>query len=213
MRPSRSSVLVAVGVVAGLLVGGGTVAVAAGAGSSVKVCTTSKGLVRGAAANGTCPKKTVKRTVVVQGPAGAAGPAGPAGVPGPSGAPGAPGATGAAGPGTTDIDYVSNNTSGVTVLQLGDISLTAHCTGGQVNLLGFSNSSAIRLSGTHAVGTGTPVSDRASSAAFMPGLQHSDSVWVDWLITNQTTHESVSLQLFGTHETGNTCRFTGQLTK
>ncbi|MET0930547.1 MAG: hypothetical protein ABWX74_13590 [Aeromicrobium sp.] len=207
----RPSLLIACGVALGLVVGGTTVAIAASSGPTVKVCTTSKGVVRSASSNGTCPRRTTKRAINVTGPAGPVGPQGSQGLQGEQGTQGVPGSQGIQGPGTTDINYVSTNTSGLTVVQLGDITVTGHCTGGQVNLFGFSNSSAIRLAGTHGLGTSAPVSDRLAGASFTPAIQHSDSAWVDWVITNQTTGQSVSLQLFGVHETGNTCRFTGQL--
>lgn len=219
MRNFRPSLLIVAGLVLGLLIGGTTVAIAATSGSTVKVCTTSKGVVRSASTSGACPKKTTKKTINVTGPAGAQGAVGPQGVAGAKGAqgvqgtPGAPGIQGIQGPPSTDINFTSYDTNGATILQLGDINLTAHCTGGQVNLYGYSASSAIRVSGTHANGTGAPVSDRFVSSGFTPAIQQADSAWVNWLITNQTTGESVTLQLLGYHEYGNYCRFTGQLTR
>lgn len=218
MSRSRPVLLVSVGLVAGLLVGGSAVAVAATTGPTVKVCTTSKGVVRSASSSGTCPRKTSKKTISVAGPAGPAGPAGVQGVPGLpgkqglQGVQGVQGVPGVPGPGTTEFNYLSNGTSGITVLQLGGINVTAHCTGGKVNLLGVSNSAVVRVSGTHGNGSEAPVSDHVVSANFTPFIQQSDSAWVDWLITNESTGQSVSLQLFGVHETGSYCRFTGQVT-
>lgn len=116
---------------------------------------------------------------------------------------------------TTDFNYLSSDITGVTVVQLGSIAVTAHCTAGQVNLFGVSNSAIIRVAGTHGNGNGSaaPVSDHITSANFTPAIQQSDSARVDWLITNESTGQSVTLQLFGVHETGNMCRFTGQLTQ
>lgn len=83
MSRTRSAVLVTAGVLAGLVVGGTTVAVATSSTKTVKVCTTKKGVVRSADAKGHCPKKSKKRAINVRGP---------------QGVPGAKGATGARGP-------------------------------------------------------------------------------------------------------------------
>lgn len=211
MRPFRPSLLVATGLAVGLVAGGSTVAIAASSGSTVKVCTTSKGVVRSASSSGTCPRKTSKRTVAVAGPAGATGPQGVPGAQGVQGPAGVQGEQGPAGPGSIDIDHISSGTTGQTVVQLGDISVRVHCTGGQVNIAGFSNSSAIRLAGTHGYGTAAPGSDRVVDGAFTPLVQQSDSAWVDWVISSTTTGQSVSLQLLGVQESG-VCRFTGQVT-
>jgi len=72
--------------------------------TTMKICLTKAGAVRGASATGACPKGTTAYTVDPRGKAGPAGPrgakgaTGSAGPQGPKGATGATGATGAAGP-------------------------------------------------------------------------------------------------------------------
>lgn len=207
----RPSLLIAAGLVTGLLVGGTTVAVAATSKSTVKVCATSGGVVRSASSSGSCPKKTTKKTINVKGQTGAPGATGPKGAAGPKGSTGDAGLTGPPGPGTTDFDFTVSGTDGLQVVNLGTIVVTAHCTGNQVNIYGTAPAAIIRVAGTHALGSAAPVSDHVSSSFFAPAIQTSDTAWVDWLITNELTRASVSLQLFGVRS-GPSCRFTGQLT-
>ncbi|MGH1565127.1 hypothetical protein [Mumia sp. DW29H23] len=84
MSRTRTAVLVTAGVIAGLVAGGTTVAVASTATKTVKVCTTKKYVVRSADAQGRCPKKTKKRAVNVRGPQGPQGVKGATGARGPS---------------------------------------------------------------------------------------------------------------------------------
>ena len=80
--------LIAVSVVAVLAFVGGGIAHAATSSATIKVCVTSKNVVRSADAKGKCPKKTRAVAVNKVGPAGTSG---AQGVPGPAGAQGAPG--------------------------------------------------------------------------------------------------------------------------
>lgn len=89
-RPSFIAVAI-IGVIA--FIGGG-VADAATSSTTIKVCVTSKNVVRSADAKGKCPKRTKAVAVNKVGPVGAAG---RQGVPGPAGAVGGPGPAGAPG--------------------------------------------------------------------------------------------------------------------
>ncbi|WP_370614914.1 hypothetical protein [Mumia sp. Pv 4-285] len=81
MVSKRSVVLLAAGMVCGLLVGG-TTAYAVSSAKTVKVCVTKAGVVRSANEKGKCPKRTKKRAVAVRGPVGQRGVRGPAGAAG-----------------------------------------------------------------------------------------------------------------------------------
>ncbi|CAN5154153.1 hypothetical protein BH09ACT10_BH09ACT10_03680 [soil metagenome] len=63
MKISRTAALLALATAAALTVGGASLAVSASK-KDVKVCVTSKGVVRSASASGKCPKKTIKKTIV-----------------------------------------------------------------------------------------------------------------------------------------------------
>jgi hypothetical protein len=117
MRTQRV-LLVAAGLVVGLVVGGAAVVVAdpgaadRQAETKVKACVTGQKVVRGANADGSCPKGTKAKKIAVKGEQGATGAAGPAGPAGPVGATGAPGATGPRGPGAVTINKVMPGDSG-----------------------------------------------------------------------------------------------------
>ena len=102
--------LVAAGLVLGLVVGGAAVVVADPGASDraaepkVKACVTGKKVVRGANADGSCPQGTKAKKIAVKGATGATGPTGPAGPAGLAGPAGVPGATGPQGPGFLTVD-------------------------------------------------------------------------------------------------------------
>ncbi|KHL19007.1 hypothetical protein CLV56_3553 [Mumia flava] len=83
MVTKHGVVLLAAGVVCGLLVGG-TATYAVSSQKTVKVCVTKSKVVRSANKNGTCPRRTTKKAIAVRGPAGPRGPRGPRGAPGTS---------------------------------------------------------------------------------------------------------------------------------
>jgi hypothetical protein len=74
-------------VIVGALVGGGVVAFAASSSKTVKVCTTSKGVVRGASGKGSCPAGTKATSINKTGPVGKTGKTGKTGSAGPQSAP------------------------------------------------------------------------------------------------------------------------------
>lgn len=78
--------LIAVSVIAVVAFVGGGIAHAATSSASIKVCVTSKNVVRSADAKGKCPKKTKAVAINKVGPAGRPGASGPAGAPGAAGA-------------------------------------------------------------------------------------------------------------------------------
>ena len=207
----------ACGAVLGLVVGASTVAVAASAGSTVKVCATSKGVVRSASANGTCPKKTVKKTVSVQGPRGATGAAGPPGSPGRPGATGpvgAAGSTGAAGQTSTDVfQTVSGDPGLILIRELDNVRLVANCNGSGAVLWGFAlNGVKLRVSGTYSQASAAPVSVAVTDADFVPLVSNQTSTAVSYVVTNMTSGKSFTYAALATRS-GVDCVFSGQITQ
>lgn len=120
MTKSRTTAAVVAAAVGGLLLGGTATAVAVSSAKTVKVCTTSKGVVRSADAKGKCPKRTSKRAVSVRGPAG------PRGVTGPRGA------TGPRGPGAVALSVVHPADARWRVVKTPVGSINTYCAGGSV---------------------------------------------------------------------------------
>lgn len=120
MTKSRTTAAVVAAAVGGLLLGGTATAVAVSSAKTVKVCTTSKGVVRSADAKGKCPKKTSKKAVSVRGPAGPRGMTGPRG------------ATGPRGPGAVALSAAHPPDAQWRVVKTPVGSITTYCSGGSM---------------------------------------------------------------------------------
>ncbi|WP_262852867.1 hypothetical protein [Mumia quercus] len=120
MTKSRTTAVVVAAAVGGLLLGGTATAVAVSSAKTVKVCTTSKGVVRSADAKGKCPRKTSKKAVAVRGPAG------------PRGATGTRGATGPRGPGAVALSAVHPTDAQWRTVKTPVGSISTYCAGGSI---------------------------------------------------------------------------------
>jgi hypothetical protein len=213
MRRFRPSLLIAVALVLGLTIGGATVAIAAGSSSTVKVCTTSKGVVRSASASGKCPKKTVKKTISVAGPAGPAGPAGSQGAPGAPGGQGIQGVQGVQGPGSTDFYRAFSGDPGPILIQdVDNVRILVNCNSNGVTSWGFTLANVkIRVSGTTAVAGADPTTVAYTDSLNLPFVANQTSVSASYVVTNMTTQKSFTFTILGT-KSGNDCVFSGQIT-
>lgn len=199
MRHFRPSLLIAFGLVLGLLVGGTTVAIAATSSSTVKVCTTSKGVVRSASSSGACPKKTTKKSINVKGQTGATGKTG---------------ATGPAGPGTVDISaYFMGGPAKLAQTSTFEVWGNCNVYGPTFFVQQKNTSTNLRLTGIRSFGDAAPVMIRQNDQPISFFIPYEETIYLDAVVVDVATGTSATLTLSGRRAPSDSqCRYEGQIT-
>ena len=214
-------IALAAGLSAGLLVGGG-VAYAATSSKTVKVCVTSKSVVRSASTSGTCPSKTKAVSINKVGPTGktgATGPKGATGAQGPKGATGAQGpkgATGAQGPGAVGVNTLVSESATYTGQPVYDdplLSVEVICTNDDVAIF-YEGSQGDSFTGSTRItkNNGAPTSNVIGSYSSSGAATATTTVALDATLVSVGTTDSRHVDLTVYRPDSSHCRIFGRVT-
>ncbi|MEO6470475.1 MAG: hypothetical protein ABIR57_01505 [Aeromicrobium sp.] len=204
MKKFRSPTIAGFGAIFGLILGGTIVAAVAAPSSTVQVCKTSKGFVRGADSASKCPASSTATTINVKGETGAKGATGP---------------QGPQGPGAVDINFTDNNhnqgrsiilSDPVSVFYPDDLYFYARCTANSVTV-GISpiHGGTIAFAGYAAVNH-SQLFESSSRYSFSHSVSGSKFISMHGVVTNNSNGKSVGYSIYG--RTGlKWCTITGQI--